>query len=160
VQGKSVLDNGCGPGHYSVALAKEGASKVLGLDFAPGMLTIANKRAEAAGVKHGCTFVEGDFLTYPIHEPFDYTILMGFMDYVADPQKVVDRALEVTRRRAFFSFPADGGVLAWQRKLRYKSRCDLFMYTEDRIREIMARTGAPFAIESLGRDYFVTLEPR
>jgi hypothetical protein len=79
---------------------------------------------------------------------------------MAEPEKVIARALEVTKRRAFFSFPADGGILAWQRKVRYRSRCDLFLYSESRIRSLMSETGAPFTIESLGRDYFVTLEPK
>jgi hypothetical protein len=34
------------------------------------------------------------------------------------------------------------------------------MYTEDRIHDLFSATGAPYAIESLGRDFFVTLEPR
>jgi SAM-dependent methyltransferase len=160
VEGRTVLDIGCGPGHYGVALAKQGAAKVLGLDFAPGMLAIARARAERAGVEDRCTFDLGDFLTHPIPSSFDYAIVMGFMDYVREPEKVIDHVLEVTSRRAFFSFPADGGVLAWQRKLRYRSRCDLFMYRREQIQRLMSRTGARFSVESIGRDFFVTLEAR
>ena len=46
IEGLSVIDIGCGPGHYSVALARAGAVQVLGLDFAPGMLTIAAASAQ------------------------------------------------------------------------------------------------------------------
>ena len=160
IAGRSVIDIGCGPGHYSVALARGGAAKVLGLDFAPGMLNLARDSAEKHGVAQRCSFVLGDFLTYPIPERFDYAVVMGFMDYVRDPRPVIDRVLDIVRTRAFFSFPKDGGPLAWQRKLRYRNRCDLFLYYEDRIRELMTATGAPFSIESIGRDFFVTLEPR
>lgn len=31
---------------------------------------------------------------------------------------------------ADFSFPVKKGFLAWQRRLRYRSRCDLYMYDE------------------------------
>ena len=82
VAGKSVIDIGCGPGHYSITLARQGANKVLGLDFAPGMLKIARERAQVAGVAERCNFALGDFLTYPLPTPFDYAIVMGFMDYV------------------------------------------------------------------------------
>lgn len=160
IEGCSVLDVGCGPGHYGVALAQQGAAHVLGIDFADGMVTLAENRARNAGVAERCRFVNGDFLTYPLQSKFDYVIVMGFMDYVKEPQRVVDRVLELTGRRAFFSFPADGGILAWQRKLRYRSRCELFMYRSEQIRQIMERTGAPFSIESIGRDFFVTLQAR
>jgi len=160
IEGRTVIDIGCGSGHYSVALARAGAARVLGLDFAPGMLKIAQSSAEKFGVAGRCTFEHGDFLTYPLAEQFDYAIVMGFMDYVSDPRPVIDRVLGIVRRRAFFSFPKDGGPLAWQRKLRYRNRCDLFLYREDQIRGLFAATGAKFSIEPAGRDVFVTLEPR
>ena len=87
VEGRSVIDIGCGPGHYSIALARAGAKKVLGLDFAAGMLKIARERAQAYGVAERCAFELGDFLTYPIPERFDYAVVMGFMDYVAGPAR-------------------------------------------------------------------------
>ncbi len=157
--GCSVIDIGCGPGHYSIALARAGAEKVLGLDFAAGMLKIARERAEAQGVAQRCSFELGDFLTYPIHERFDYAIAMGFMDYVSDPRPVIDRVLSIVRRRAFFSFPKAGGPLAWQRQWRYRNRCDLFLYRHEQIHSLLSQTGAAFSIESIGRDLFVTLEP-
>ena len=157
--GCSVIDIGCGPGHYSIALASAGAEKVLGLDFAPGMLKIASERADALGVAQRCSFVLGDFLTHPIPERFDYAIVMGFMDYVSDPRPVIDRVLAIVRRRAFFSFPKAGGPLAWQRQWRYRNRCDLFLYRHEQIHNLLSRTGAAFSIESIGRDFFVTLEP-
>lgn len=160
IEGASVIDIGCGPGHYSVALARAGASRVLGLDFAPGMLKIAEEAAKAAGVAERCSFALGDFLAYPIPDKFDYAVVMGFMDYVADPRPVIDRVLAIVRRRGFFSFPKAGGPLAWQRQLRYRNRCDLFLYREDDIRGLLSAAGAAFKIESIGRDFFVTVEPR
>lgn len=160
IEGKSVLDVGCGPGHYSVALARAGASRVVGLDFAPSMLDLARERAKRESVSERCSFELGDFLTYPLPEPFDYAIVMGFMDYVKDPRPVIDRVVELVRRRAFFSFPADGGVLAWQRKLRYKSRCDLFLYNREQIQRLFGATGASFTIDPIGRDFFVTVEAK
>jgi 2-polyprenyl-3-methyl-5-hydroxy-6-metoxy-1,4-benzoquinol methylase len=159
VEGRTVIDIGCGPGHYSIALARAGAEKVLGLDFAAGMLKIASERAEAQGVGQRCSFVLADFLTHAIPERFDYAIVMGFMDYVGDPRPVIDRVLSIIRRRAFFSFPKAGGPLAWQRQWRYRNRCDLFLYRHDEIASLLSRTGAAFSIEPIGRDFFVTLDP-
>jgi ubiquinone/menaquinone biosynthesis C-methylase UbiE len=160
VEGRTVIDIGCGPGHYGIALARAGAASVLGLDFAPGMLKIARERAAAYGVAERCLFALGDFLTYPMSERFDYAIIMGFMDYIRDPRAVIDRVLQIVSRRAFFSFPKAGGFLAWQRRLRYRNRCDLFLYREAEIQSLLSPTGASFSIESNGRDFFVTVDAK
>lgn len=158
IAGKSVLDIGCGPGHYGVELARRGASEVLGIDFAEGMIQLARDRARAAGVEDRCRFVLGDILEAEVAKQYDYTIVMGFMDYVEDPHKVIERILAVTAGKAFISFPVAGGVLGWQRKLRYRSRCPLYLYTEDRLRDIFRRyRDVRVSIEPAARDFFVTL---
>ena len=158
IQGKTVIDIGCGPGHYGVALAAQGAARVLGVDFAPGMIDIAGKRAAQAGVADRCTFTLGDFLQVSGDEKFDYAIVMGFMDYIEDAGALMRKVLNVCRGKAFFSFPADGGPLAWQRRLRYRSRCALYMYTEPQIRSLVSALGVKASsVEPISRDFFVTL---
>jgi SAM-dependent methyltransferase len=157
VDGKTVLDVGCGPGHYSITLAQRGAAHVLGIDFADGMLQIAAQHAQAAGVGDRCEFRQADFLEFKPPEKFDYVILMGFMDYMPEPRRVVEKALELTRERAFFSFPVEGGLLAWQRKLRYRSRCELYMYTGSHLEKLFGSfPGVETRIEPIARDFFVT----
>jgi 2-polyprenyl-3-methyl-5-hydroxy-6-metoxy-1,4-benzoquinol methylase len=157
IAGKTVLDVGCGPGHYGIELAKRGAARVHGIDFAEGMLDIARGGAERAGVGDRCTFEQADFHSRDLKGPYDYVIVMGFMDYVADPQRMVRRTMELTGSRAFFSFPLDGGPLAWQRRVRYRSRCDLYLYSEDSVRRIFADAGQKRVdIKQIDRDLFVT----
>jgi len=158
IAGKSVIDIGCGPGHYSVALASAGAGRVLGVDFAPGMIDIARQRAARAGVTDRCSFELGDFLNVSGDEKFDYAIVMGFMDYIEKPGELVEKVMRVCRGKAFFSFPADGGPLAWQRRLRYRNRCPLYLYSEPQIRQLVSGVGArSSSVEMISRDYFVTL---
>jgi len=158
IAGKSVIDIGCGPGHYSVALASAGAGRVLGVDFAPGMIDIARQRAARAGVTDRCSFELGDFLNVSGDEKFDYAIVMGFMDYIEKPGELVEKVMRVCRGKAFFSFPADGGPLAWQRRLRYRNRCPLYLYSEPQIRQLVSGVGArSSSVEMISRDFFVTL---
>lgn len=161
VQGRSVLDIGCGPGHYSVELARRGASRVVGIDFAENMIAIAREQAAAAAVADRCTFEVADIHGFSADDPFDYVVVMGFMDYVEDPLALVRKVAALTRRRAFFSFPVGGGVLAWQRQLRYRSRCPLYLYRREQLEALLAKVeGVDAKIEQISRDYFVTLTPR
>jgi len=114
--------------------------------------------SEGAGVTDRCTFTLGDFLEVSGEEKFDYAIVMGFMDYIEDAGALMRKVLGVCRGKAFFSFPADGGPLAWQRRLRYRSRCALYMYTESQIRSLVSALGVKSSsIEPISRDFFVTL---
>ena len=155
---KTVLDVGCGPGHYAVALATLGAHSVVGVDFSKEMLALARTHAEKAGVIQRCKFICSDFLSHPLHETFDYTVLMGVMDYCKEPQSMIEKVLSLTTDKAFFSFPVGRGFLAWQRRIRYRSRCDLFMYDLERIHALFKGKGyGGIAIERVSRDFFVTV---
>ncbi len=158
IVGKSVLDIGCGPGHYSVTLAKNGAQDVFGIDFADEMIGLASQNAQSAGVQDWCHFARRDFLVDPIDNKYDYTIAMGFMDYMPDPRKTIEKVLALTKLKAFFSFPADGGILAWQRKLRYKSRCPLYLYSLPQLHQLFSSLSSEkISCERIARDYFVTV---
>jgi ubiquinone/menaquinone biosynthesis C-methylase UbiE len=131
----------------------------VGIDFADGMLKLATEHAQKVGVGDRCKFMVADFYTYQPEELFDYVIVMGFMDYMPDAEKVVAKVLSLTRKKAFFSFPVAGGMLGWQRQMRYKKRCDLFLYTEPQLKALCAKfPEAKATIEPISRDYFVTLE--
>jgi hypothetical protein len=82
---------------------------------------------------------------------------MGFMDYVSEPDAVVAKTLALARQRAFFSFPRKKGLLAWQRRLRYRGKTDLYMYSRADIERLFAdRPAVEIQIDRIARDYFVT----
>jgi SAM-dependent methyltransferase len=161
VEGRTILDVGCGPGLHSVALARRGAASVVGVDFAPAMVDLARTNAEQAGVGDRCRFTCAGFMSVDVGGPFDHVLVLGVMDYVGDPEPFVARVLELTRRAAFFSFPAAGGFLAWQRRLRYRFRCPLYLYDEASVRALFAgRAGVNVEVRRLARDWFVTATRR
>jgi len=158
IEGKSVIDIGCGPGHYGVKLAQKGAQFVCGIDFAETMIDLARQNAEQHCVADKCHFIKGDFLKYKIENKFDYSIVMGFMDYIKYPKDVIEKVSSITNSKAFFSFPVNSGFLAWQRKIRYKKKCDLFMYNIEQLhglfRNIICRK---IDFDQIYRDFFVTI---
>ena len=56
IQGKTVIDFGCGNGSQAVELAIKGAGRVIGLDIQENLLSIGRDRAERKSVTDRCTF--------------------------------------------------------------------------------------------------------
>src|SRR5437764_5364966 len=61
LDGKAILDVGCGSGRYCHAFAAGGASRVLGIDFAPAMTDLANPLAAEPDLAHRRQFRVGTF---------------------------------------------------------------------------------------------------
>lgn len=158
IANKSVLDIGCGPGHYGIALARNGAARVVGIDFSEKMIDLARQNAEAAGVSNKCKFIAGDFVDYSADEKFDYSLAIGFMDYISNAREALIKMLSLTDGRAFISFPIREGFLAWQRNIRYKRKCDLYTYSRPQLDKLLPDLPATdVRIEKISRDYFVTI---
>lgn len=159
INGKTVLDIGCGGGLYCFALAKMGAEEILGIDFAPQMIAIAKHQSSLENLDKICTFIVKDFFDLEAGRIFDYIIVMGVMDYIDNPEAFVMKVAQHTRYKAVFSFPKAGGFLAWQRKLRYRFKCPLYLYTEEQITGIFKNLhNWHLTVELIERDYFVTIE--
>ena len=158
LEGKTILDVGCGPGIYDITLATKSPASIYGIDFAPGMIELAKTEAKKAGVDKICKFEIADFITLPEDKKYNYLILMGFMDYMENPKQVIKKTMRLATDKVLFSFPSSKGFLAWQRKIRYKFKCPLYLYSEKQLQSLFSDI-APWKcrIESIGRDFFVTL---
>lgn len=161
IEGRSVLDIGCGTGAFACHLASGGARHVLGIDFAPEMIRLAQERAVETGLGRQCQFIVMDFMELGTTERFDFVTAMGVMDYIADPPPFVAKALMLADRSAVFSFPKRRGFLAWQRRMRYVRRCPLFMYSRGDLEALFAQAAPDmWEIESLARDWLVTVQKK
>ncbi len=150
LEGKTILDVGCGPGIYSITLAKGSPNFVYGIDFAPSMIEIARQEAKKAGVENICRFEIADFNTLPEDKQYNYLILMGF---------IIEKTMRLASDKVLFSFPSDKGFLAWQRKIRYKFKCPLYLYNEKQLKDLFSDISPwHYTLENIGRDFFVTLE--
>lgn len=160
--GRTVLDIGCGVGTYAVALAQRGATHVTGIDLSETMLRLAQERATEAGVENRCEFIRTDLATFTIEQPFDLVIAMGVLDYVGAAPSFIEKAVQSARVLAVFSLPVRDGFLARQRRVRYRRRCPLFMYSRADLDQMFGVLDYPYNVERLARDWFVTvwIEPR
>jgi ubiquinone/menaquinone biosynthesis C-methylase UbiE len=141
-KGKTILDIGCGSGPYSVEAATRGATRVLGIDMAPGMLEIARRRAEAFGVSDRCEFREGAFPQDAPDESFDHIIVTGVMDYVADAAAFVKAAARITKGSAIMSLPSKHWFRTPFRQIRYKLKsCPVYFFDPEEIKKYFADAG-------------------
>jgi 2-polyprenyl-3-methyl-5-hydroxy-6-metoxy-1,4-benzoquinol methylase len=157
--GKRILDVGCGSGRFCIAFAKEGAEKVIGIDFAPAMIELADKLSNEAGVGDKCEYIVGAFPD-DIDEsdgPFDACTGNGFFDYVEHPVPIITAMREMTKGRMIMSFPKRNEWRIPLRRLRFWIKgTPLFLYTEPQVRDILAKAGVTdFEFIHLDRDYLV-----
>jgi len=157
MQGKTILDVGCGSGRFCFAYAQQGAKRVVGVDFAAPMIDIANDYAKRLGVDDRCEFRVGRFPEAVPDGPFDASTAMGFFDYIEDPVSLVRAMKEKTSGTMMMSFPK---AIEWRvpiRRVRFLlAKCPLFLYTRKRIESILAAAGITnYEMINLGRDYVV-----
>ncbi len=157
LQGKSVLDVGCGSGRFCIAYAEHGATRVVGVDFASAMIDIANNIAERAGVADRCEFIAGPFPKALGDEMFDASTANGFFDYIEHPVPIIARMREITRETMIMSFPK---AIEWRvpvRRVRFLMKgTPLFLYREAQVKQILRDAGVnKYEWINLDRDYLI-----
>lgn len=164
LRGRTILDIGCGSGPYIVEAFKRGASRVTGIDPAPNMLALVRQRLHQNGFgENRCELFEGTFPDTSV-KPHDCIIVMGVMDYVADPQTFLTALKPVVKQLAVLSFPSLHWYRTPFRKFRYRlRRCPVYFYDEALIRTLCANAGFGdiriHKIPGAGMDYHVCLKP-
>ena len=84
IQGKCVIDFGCGKGFESVEMAQSGAERVIGIDVWPDVLESARRRATAAGVESRCVFAT------KTDELADMIVSLDAFEHFADPSGILE----------------------------------------------------------------------
>ena len=134
VQGARILDVGCGPGRYVLAYAQLGAAQVVGIDVAEGMIKLAEKHAQAAGLADRCQFICGDFLTTDFADRFDVVLAVGVFDYLCTAEPFLRRMVELAEGRVIVTFPGRSVLRMWLRRLRYAVRgVPVHFYRKDEV---------------------------
>lgn len=93
--GSSLLDIGCGTGHFTRLFARDVRGLVIGLDPDEEWLTYANARAG-----HGEHYVAGLAESLPFPDcSFDFTVSVTALCFVSRQQQALRELVRVTRRR-------------------------------------------------------------
>jgi 2-polyprenyl-3-methyl-5-hydroxy-6-metoxy-1,4-benzoquinol methylase len=154
---QSALDIGCGPGDYSIALRNKNINNITALDFSQNMIDFAQKLEIDLFGDSKIDWSVADFSTWESKKTFDAAIIVGVMDYIEKPLEFVNSVFSVCNKVSIFSFPSDKGFLAWQRKVRYKSRCYLRLYSQKELEILFKDAGENVVIHKLGRDFLVVV---
>jgi SAM-dependent methyltransferase len=83
VEGRTVLDFGCGIGDESIEIARRGAARVIGLDIREAPLVRARRVAHEAGLAERCVF------TTQASEPVDVVLSVDGFEHYEKPDEVL-----------------------------------------------------------------------
>ena len=98
---KTLLDQGCGGGRYTMAWKLMGIDKAVGLDFSDIGLADAKARAEFAEID-GIDFVKGSVLSMPFEkDSFDIVYSNGVLHHTEDWRKGIAEQLRVMKPGGF-----------------------------------------------------------
>ena len=156
---KTVMDIGCGSGPYIQEAIHRGCRKLIAIDMAPSMIELAKKRVQKVKRDIDCDFIIGNFPDQCPSEKCDYAIVMGVMDYIANPTSFLKSLAERVSDIAVLSFPSKHWFRTPFRKLRYKlKKCPVYFYDESQIKKLMLTAGFKKVyvtkIPGAGMDYF------
>lgn len=163
IEGKTVLDIGCGSGPYVMEALRRGASRITAVDPAPGMLDLVGQKVGKTDLLEKCRLVEASFPGIKL-EPHDHIIVMGVMDYVEDPAAFLGPLKSLVRVSAAVSFPSKHWLRSPLRSFRYRLRhCPVYFYDAHHIKKLCRDAGFKgidiFKISGAGMDYHVCLKP-
>ncbi len=118
VDGRRVLDVGCGEGALAVELRRRGA-QVTGVDPSGSMIAAARKRAEAAGCPVALLQAQGQQLPFA-DASFDVVIAKTVLCFVGDGQPFISEMARVLRPGGRFVIGELNKWSSWaaQRRLR------------------------------------------
>jgi ubiquinone/menaquinone biosynthesis C-methylase UbiE len=125
IQGKYLLDLGCGAGENSVYFAKQGAH-CLAVDYAPKMVELALQLAAQNGVKIEGAVANAMDLHFPDHS-FDLVYASNLLHHIPDPKVTIQemyRVLKPGGKACFWDPLKHNPIINIYRKIATKVRTE------------------------------------
>ncbi|HTP13108.1 MAG TPA: methyltransferase domain-containing protein [Bacteroidota bacterium] len=148
VEGKEVLDIGCGVGALHLTLLQEGAARSTGIDVSEGMIDHARTLAGTLGVGSRAEYVVGDFVEKAAEvQEADITILDKFICCYEDPETLIEASTAKTKKLYALSHPKENLMMEFIFKSQiamaklFRWKFHPFWHDWKRIRENIQRRG-------------------
>ncbi len=116
IQGKSILDLGCGAGGFSVEALKRGGGNSFGIDLSPEMIKAAAELGSASGLGEKAKFQPGNAAT-AILPLSDIVVMDKVICCYSDIDLLLRNATEASRGLLGFVVPRDDGIVKWPLRL-------------------------------------------
>jgi len=111
IAGKTILDMGCGSGRYSIALARAGAKRVVGIDIQRKSFAAAERWCRQHGL--AVTFLEANFHNLPFAgRSFDFVFCNGTLHHSSSINRGLQELARILKApgRSFLYLYGAGGV--------------------------------------------------
>ena len=109
LEGRTVLDLGCGTGDLALATLARGAARATGVDLGPGAIEEARALARERRVEDRSTFKMGDAATIHLEE-HDIVLLNRVLCCYPEVIALLDNSLRATRHVFAFTAPPSAGL--------------------------------------------------
>jgi 2-polyprenyl-3-methyl-5-hydroxy-6-metoxy-1,4-benzoquinol methylase len=108
VEGKTLLEIGCGAGHLQRALLQAGAHQGVGVDLSARLIGEARLEAQRAGLDARTDYRQGDFVDLADKiKPADIVVLDKVVCCYPDAERLLKVALDRTQRVLALTYPRD-----------------------------------------------------
>ena len=139
LEGRRLLDVGCGTGRFTAAFEAAGAH-VTSIDRDPGMLALAEQRT------HSTRLLVGDAHQLPLDDnSFDVAVATTLLEFASDPHGVLDELTRVVRAGGRIAVaalnPASPWGLARRRRLRRPPWDQACLFTPPQLRDLLTDRG-------------------
>ncbi|MBT2757512.1 class I SAM-dependent methyltransferase [Mesobacillus foraminis] len=111
---KSVLDLGCGTGHFSKYCAENGASKVIGVDISRNMIEQAEMYNKNENIEYICVPIEE--LDLP-NQKFDVIISSLAMHYIEDYSQLIKKIRDLLKKNGELIFSTEHPIVTARKEM-------------------------------------------
>ncbi|MFD6439424.1 class I SAM-dependent methyltransferase [Peribacillus sp. NPDC060186] len=114
LKGKSILDLGCGTGHFSSYCIENGASKVIGVDISRNMIEQAKKDNNHEKIDYICIPIED--LDLP-NQKFDLIISSLAIHYIEDYSNLIKKISGLLKKNGEFIFSTEHPIVTARKEM-------------------------------------------